>query len=101
MNVGRHPSEEARKKMSLNNGKYWLGKHLSEETKQKLSESHKGKIAYNRKTVYQYTLDNELVKVYDSVKDTVKNGFTSSSVVMCCLGKRKTHKGFRWSYKPL
>ena len=101
MNVGRHPSEEARNKMSLNNGKYWLGKHLSEETKQKLSESLKGRVAHNRKTVYQYTLDNKLVKVYDSVKDTVKNGFTSGSVVMCCLGKRKTHKGFRWSYKPL
>lgn len=80
ISVGRHPSEEARKKMSL---------------------SHKGKIAHNRKTVYQYRLDNELVKVYDSVADAAKNGFDKGHVAACCLGKLKTHKGFRWSYKPL
>ncbi len=36
-------SEEARKKISENNPKYWKGKHFSEETKKKISESLKGK----------------------------------------------------------
>jgi len=45
---GSYHTEEARKKMSIvhlaNPTKYWLGKHLSEEHRKKLSESHKDKI---------------------------------------------------------
>ena len=37
-------TDEARLKMSKNNGKYWLGKSRSEETKQKISKNIKGKI---------------------------------------------------------
>lgn len=37
-------TDEARLKMSKNNGKYWLGKSHSEETKQKISKNRKGKI---------------------------------------------------------
>lgn len=37
-------TDEARLKMSKNNGKYWLGKSRSEETKQKISKNRKGKI---------------------------------------------------------
>ena len=37
------PSLETRQKMSESSPKYWLGKHLSEETKQKISE---GRLSY-------------------------------------------------------
>jgi group I intron endonuclease len=37
------PSEETCKKISENNPRYWLGKHLSYETRKKISESRKGK----------------------------------------------------------
>lgn len=35
-------SEATKRKMSVNNGRYWLGRKLTEEHKQKLSDVHKG-----------------------------------------------------------
>lgn len=40
-------SKETRLLISKNNAKYWKGKTLSDETKRKLSDSHKGKIHSN------------------------------------------------------
>ena len=83
------------------------GKHRSEEVKRKISEGHKGQIAWNKglkngsksKTVYQYTLDGELVKTWESTKECKRNGF--HHVADCCRGERKQDKGYIWSYKPL
>lgn len=97
-NIGRYPSEETRKKMSEHCTKYWLGKHLTEETKRKMAEAHKGKIAYNRKPVVQCSIDGEVIKKWDCINDAANNGFTSSSIIFCCQGKQKTHKGFIWKY---
>ena len=83
------------------------GKHRSEDVKRKISEGHKGQIPWNKglkngsksKTVYQYTLDGELVKVWESTKECKRNGF--HHVADCCRGKRKQDKGHIWSYTPL
>lgn len=92
--TGKHwnHSEEAKKKLSeINKGK----KH-TEETKRKISESHK------KKTIYQYTLDGELVGVWNKAKDAANElGISQSGIVMCCNGKLNKSKGYRWSYKPL
>lgn len=77
---------------------------------QKISE--KGLNKKNSKTVYQYTLDGELVNVYPSTKECGRQGFYDANVSHCCNGgyfsqKRgkwinyKTFKGYRWSYEPL
>lgn len=50
------------------------------------------------KTVYQYTLDGQLVKVWPSIAECRRNGFVGISVCKCCLGKQNTHRGFKWSY---
>ena len=50
------------------------------------------------KTVYQYTLDGQLVKVWPSLAECRINGFNSGNISECCNGKRKKHKGYRWSY---
>ena len=42
-------TEETKRKMSENNGKYWICKKLSDETKRKMSEGNKGKI-YSEET---------------------------------------------------
>lgn len=53
------------------------------------------------KSVYQYTLDGDLVKIWDSTAECGRNGFHNGHVGACCLGKEKTYKGYRWSYEPL
>ena len=49
------------------------------------------------KTVYQYSLDNKLIKIWSSSNACAKYGFSSSHVRDCCRGEVKTHKGFKWS----
>lgn len=51
------------------------------------------------KKVCQYTLDNKLIKVWNSSKERTNCGFDNAHVLECCRGKRKTHKGYKWSYK--
>lgn len=65
------------------------------------------------KTVYQYTIDGELVAVWESASEAAKQlGFQKSAISRCCNGgffdknrnkwhKAQTYKGFRWSYVPL
>lgn len=92
--TGKHwnHSEEAKMKMSEKK----KGKLHSEETKKKMSESHPSK------TVYQYTIDGELIAVWCSAKDASESlGVSKSGIVMCCNGQLKKSKGYRWSYEPL
>ena len=51
------------------------------------------------KKVYQYTLDGVLVKIWENGNECAQLGFTH--VHECCNGKRKTNKGYIWSYNPL
>lgn len=53
------------------------------------------------KIVYQYNLDNELVGMWSSACECGRNGFNQAKISECCNGKRKTHKGYRWSFEPL
>ena len=89
-------------------------KNISDETKRKISEAHKGKhlteehrikiskaIINNpklSKKVAQYTLDGKLVKVWLSTNECGRNGFNFGCVCACCRGERKTHKKFKWKY---
>lgn len=61
--------------------------------------------------VYQYTLEAKLVASYISAKEAARQlGFNQGGISACCNGgayckgkwhKRKTYKGYRWSYTPL
>lgn len=66
------------------------------------STSKKGK-SINKlwKKVYQYTLDNKLVKIWNSIKECGNYGFDRNCISSCCRGKHKTHKGHKWSFEPL
>jgi hypothetical protein len=55
----------------------------------------------DKKQVYQYTLDGKLVKIWESTLATQQEGFQQPNVRGACLGKHKSHKGFKWSYIPL
>lgn len=54
-----------------------------------------------RKKVYQYTIDGRLVNIFESIQECGRNGYDSGHVSECCNEKRKTHKGYKWSFEPL
>lgn len=51
------------------------------------------------KKVLQLSLSGELIREWESTNECGRNGFNQGSVVDCCNGKQKTHKGFRFMYK--
>ena len=56
------------------------------------------------KKVYQYDLQGNLVKVWDSVKSINRElGYKPTNISSCCLNKqyRKTAYGYKWSYESL
>lgn len=55
-------------------------------------------IEQNSKPVYQYTLDNKLVKKWSSEAEARRNGYNNISK---CYNTNKTVKGFRWRNAPL
>lgn len=75
-----------------------VGYKASEETRKKIAESGKGRIAVNRKKVYQYTLDGKFIREWECVRDTEKEGFNHGHVANCCRGEESQHKGFLWVY---
>lgn len=59
------------------------------------------RISETKKNIlYQYS-GNILVAVYPSLSELQTKGFNIGHISECCKGFRKTHKGYRWSYKPL
>ena len=50
------------------------------------------------KKVLQLSLTGELIREWESTHECGRNGFCQVSVVKCCNGKRKSHKGFLWMY---
>lgn len=69
-------------------------------TLKRMSESQKGRISSQRKTVYKYSKENVLLGVYSSTYDaSEKCNICQSTINACCNGRRKTAGGFKWSYK--
>ena len=122
-NSGKHNEETKRKigealKNRYKNGLVHpqLGKHPSEETRKKLSEAKKGKkhnqksiekriitqrIKRNRQIV-QFDLQGNRLNTFESCKEAGEYmGTTTSNINRCCLGKTKTSKGYIWKYEPI
>lgn len=54
----------------------------------------------NKRPVYQLDpLTLEIIKEYPGCADTKIDGFNPTNVGQVCLGKKKTHKGYKWIYK--
>ncbi len=99
-NKGIPQTEEHKRKQSI----AMKGRTFSEETKKKMSEARKGLLVNRKdqsKTVYQYTVDGKLVKIWESTAECGRNEFKFQNVSACCVGKIKTYKGYKWSYQPL
>lgn len=96
---------------------------VSEETRKKMSESHKGMFvgklnpmygrhdnspAYNKygkehpasKKVYQYNKNGELIRSWLCISDAERElGILVTNITAVCRGKKFTAGGFRWSYE--
>ena len=76
-----------------------FGKHHSEETKKKISESQMGNHYKPTKPILQYTKDGEFIKEWTSAKEASRVlGINNSHIAACCKGKRKSSGGFVWKY---
>lgn len=65
-------------------------------------EDHRKVHGIGNKNVYQYTLDGELVKIWESARSIEREiGFSQGHVSDCCRGRTQKYKGYRWSYNPL
>lgn len=91
-NKGKKRSEEHIN--SIRN--YWLGKHHTEDTKEKMSDSMKGKIKSNIKKVICLNDGN----IFDSTGEAAKNyRFKDYGCVgNVCRGKYKHYKGYVFKY---
>lgn len=92
---GRTFSEETKLKLS----RARMGKTHSQESKNKIGNARRGKKSTLRKAIVQLTLDNTFIDEHDNIKKLDELGFYNSAIVMCCKGKRNTHKGYKWMYK--
>ena len=67
-------------------------------TSQYNSEAYCG----SRIKIYQYTLDGNLVKIWNSVtKAATSVSGDKSGIQHCCKGSLKTYKGYIWTYSVL
>ena len=54
------------------------------------------------KTVYQYTLNKDLIAVFQSGRQAARdNGFDNTGITKCANGEYKQYNGYIWSYIPL
>lgn len=95
-NFGGHLSYETKKKMSeARSGEkhFMYGKHHNEETKRKIKESQK------MRKIAQYSLQGELIKIWDCMHDIGRElNVCISNIPKCCKGERKKAYGFIWKY---
>ena len=90
-----------------------IGKPLSEITKKKLSEAHKGKkpsqesiqkniVSRRKNKTIQFDMEGNRLNSFDSCKAAAEYiGTTTSNICMCLTGKTKTAMGYVWKYEPI
>lgn len=52
------------------------------------------------KSVFQYDLKNNLIKEYKSIAEAARTvGVSEATIGYCCNNKRKTARGYKWSFE--
>ena len=79
------------------------GGTFSEESRQKMSEAHKGIQAGAKnpraKKIAQYDLNDNYIKDWDYIKQAADAlGICRQGISACCLGKRNSAGGYHWRY---
>ena len=77
-----------------------IGKHHSEKSKKKMSESKMGHHKAPTKPIIQYTKEGEFIREWTSASEVKRVlGIAQSHISSCCQGKRKSAGGFVWRYR--
>lgn len=111
---GKKLSEKQKNILRLTNlnNKYNLNRILSEETKQKMSLSHKGyvpseehrkqlikNIDSSRKILQLDKNTDELLRTWDTLKEAAQYyNVNPSNISHACRGRNKTSCGYKWKY---
>lgn len=101
---GREVSEETRQK----NSRGRRGKKHTDESKRRMSESQakrdysyllRGR-HYAAKKVRQLTMDGEIVRIWDCMKDIADDPRFPSKWCLrrCCHGTKESYAGYRWEF---
>ena len=69
-----------------------------EKTRKSVAEYYSEHIKKGSKKVAKCSKDGEVLETFDSAYRVRLAGFDHRHVSACCLGKRKTHKGFTWKF---
>lgn len=79
-------------------------RNIQHSVENKLRGKYIGKDIYNARKVYQYDLNYNFIKEWDSVADIKRAlGYSTGSIICCCLKKPryKTSHKYIWSYEKL
>lgn len=77
--------------------KFWKGKHLPSNMREKISQSLLGNIPSNRISVIQMDMNNKPIKEFDSITHAANElSLDGSSIGKCCKGKFSQVGGFKW-----
>lgn len=99
--IGIPMSNESKVKMSLakiGKSSPMLGKHHTDESKQKIRLGKLGSIILSkRKPIYQFSVMGDFIKEWDCIMDARK--IYGIGVQDCVMGKSKTAKNYIWVYK--
>lgn len=59
-----------------------------------------GKLHPNSKPIYQFSLEGNLIKMFESTREVERElGYRNSNISSCARGKYKTAYGYVWRYK--
>lgn len=88
---GHYPSDETKKKMS-EKGRL---KVFSQSTREKMAKK-------KNKIVYQYSLDGELINIFNSATEASNvTGVNRGNICSCCRHIVKQAQGYFWSYQEI
>lgn len=97
-------NNKQKEQASINNARFWKGKHLQEEHKKKISQSRK-KCRVSDKTRSKQSIPiiciETNIEYFGSREAGRKLKINNSSIIQCCKGRRKTAGGYHWKYKDI
>jgi len=93
--IGKKQTKETIKKRISKTATVNKGRKNTDSSKQRMRDARKDK-----KIVYQYSQSNELINVFESIREAErKTGIQHTHISRCCRGIERQAGGFIWKFK--